>query len=157
MCILIMCRTSIILPNNVMLVLRSFTTKEPLTPKTFNEKVNLAPCVISFALRTLFREKVIQKTPDIVHMCLQNYNVNLDKVRELQLLFNKNNHPICNHLFCILHTRSIAKFVTKSEGIGPINVEYILENCQTAVTRYLILRTVYLIGGNRKTQPLKGW
>jgi len=57
----------------------------------------------------------------------------------------------------LLQFRSTAKFFPKSASIDPINIEYILENCQTAVTRYLILHTVYLIGGNRKTQPLKGW
>lgn len=77
------------LPNSALMVLGSLTTEGPMTPKTLIEKVDLAPRTISFALRTLVREQVIRRTPNLADMRQPIYYVNLEKVRELQLLFNK--------------------------------------------------------------------
>ena len=80
---------SITLPNSAMIVLRSFTTEGPMTPKTLIEKVNLAPRTISFALKTLIDEQMIRKTANFADMRQPIYHVNLEKVRELQLFFDK--------------------------------------------------------------------
>ncbi|MFX1484043.1 MAG: MarR family transcriptional regulator [Promethearchaeota archaeon] len=80
---------SIELPNSALIVLNSLTAEGPMTPKTIIEKVNLAPRTISFALRTLVREQVVKKTPNLADMRQPIYHVNIDKVRELQLLFSK--------------------------------------------------------------------
>jgi DNA-binding MarR family transcriptional regulator len=80
---------SIELPNSALIVLGRLTTEGPMTPKTLIEKVDLAPRTVSFALRTLVRELVIKKIPNFEDMRQPIYYVNMDKVRELRLLFNK--------------------------------------------------------------------
>jgi len=59
-----------------------------MTPKTIIEKVGLAPRTISFALRTLVRERVIRKTPNLADMRQPIYHINMDRVKELQLRFD---------------------------------------------------------------------
>ena len=76
------------LPNSAVLVLGSLVNEGPMTPKTIIEKVGLAPRTISFALRTLVREKVIQKTPNLADMRQPIYHINTEKVKELQLRFD---------------------------------------------------------------------
>jgi DNA-binding MarR family transcriptional regulator len=80
---------SIELPNSALIVLGSLTTDGPMTPKALIEKVDLAPRTISFALRTLVREQIITRTPNFADMRQPIYHVNFEKVRELQMLFNK--------------------------------------------------------------------
>jgi len=77
------------LPHSAILVLGSLVTEGPMTPKTIIEKVGLAPRTISFALRTLVREKVIQKTPNLADMRQPIYHINIEKVKELQLRFDR--------------------------------------------------------------------
>ena len=76
------------LPNSAMLVLGSLAAEGPMTPKTIIEKVGLAPRTISFALRTLVRERVIRKTPNLADMRQPLYHINMDRVKELQLRFD---------------------------------------------------------------------
>jgi DNA-binding MarR family transcriptional regulator len=77
------------LPNSALIVLSSLATDGPMTPKALIEKVDLAPRTISFALRTLVREQIIMKIPNFADMRQPIYHVNMEKVRELQRLFNK--------------------------------------------------------------------
>ena len=76
------------LPNSAILVLSSLTAEGPMTPKTIIEKVGLAPRTISFALRTLFREQIIKKTPNLADMRQPIYHVDVEKVKQLQLRFD---------------------------------------------------------------------
>ncbi len=76
------------LPNSAILVLGSLVTEGPMTPKTIIEKVGLAPRTISFALRTLVRERVIRKTPNLADMRQPIYHINMDRVKELQIRFD---------------------------------------------------------------------
>lgn len=76
------------LPNSAILVLGSLISEGPMTPKTIIEKVGLAPRTISFALRTLVREKVIRKTPNLGDMRQPIYCINIERVKELQLQFD---------------------------------------------------------------------
>jgi DNA-binding MarR family transcriptional regulator len=78
---------SLELPNSAILVLSSLATEGPMTPKTIIEKVGLAPRTISFALRTLVRERVIRKTPNLADMRQPLYHINMERVKELQLRF----------------------------------------------------------------------
>ncbi|MGD9397959.1 MAG: helix-turn-helix domain-containing protein [Candidatus Thorarchaeota archaeon] len=78
---------SLELPNSAILVLGSLAAEGPMTPKTIIEKVGLAPRTISFALRTLVRERVIRKTPNLADMRQPLYHVNMERVKELQLRF----------------------------------------------------------------------
>jgi DNA-binding MarR family transcriptional regulator len=78
---------SLDLPNSAILVLGSLAAEGPMTPKTIIEKVGLAPRTISFALRTLVREQVIRKTPNLADMRQPIYHINMEKVKELQLRF----------------------------------------------------------------------
>ncbi len=80
---------SLDLPNSALIVLGRLANEGPMTPKALIEKVDLAPRTISFALRTLVREQVIRKTPNLADMRQPIYHVNIEKVRELQYLFNK--------------------------------------------------------------------
>ena len=80
---------SIELPNSALIVLDSLASNGPMTPKALIDKVDLAPRTISFALRTLVREQIIMKTPNFADMRQPIYSVNMEKVRELQMLFNK--------------------------------------------------------------------
>ncbi|MHA2024525.1 MAG: MarR family transcriptional regulator [Candidatus Thorarchaeota archaeon] len=80
---------SIDLPNSAMIVLGSLATDGPMTPKALIEKVDLAPRTISFALRTLVREQIITKTPNFADMRQPIYHVNMERVRELQMFFNR--------------------------------------------------------------------
>jgi len=84
---------SIELPNSAMIVLNRLSTEGPMTPKALLEKVDLAPRTISFALRTLVREQIITKTPNFADMRQPIYHVNMEKVRELQMMFNKGQAP----------------------------------------------------------------
>lgn len=59
-----------------------------MTPKTIIEKVGLAPRTISFALRTLVREQVIRKMPNLADMRQPIYHINMERVNELQLKFD---------------------------------------------------------------------
>jgi DNA-binding MarR family transcriptional regulator len=79
---------SLELPNSALLVLGRLAAEGPMTPKTIIEKVGLAPRTISFALRTLVREKVIRKTPNLSDMRQPIYHVDMEKVRELQIRFD---------------------------------------------------------------------
>jgi DNA-binding MarR family transcriptional regulator len=76
------------LPNSAILVLGSLVSEGPMTPKTIIEKVGLAPRTISFALRTLVREQVIRKTPNLADMRQPIYHINMEKVKELQIRFD---------------------------------------------------------------------
>lgn len=76
------------LPNSAILVLGSLVTEGPMTPKAIIEKVGLAPRTISFALRTLVRERVIHKTPNLADMRQPIYHINIEKVKELRLRFD---------------------------------------------------------------------
>ena len=78
---------SLDLPNSAILVLGSLATEGPMTPKTIIEKVGLAPRTISFALRTLVREQVIRKIPNLADMRQPIYHVDMERVKELQLRF----------------------------------------------------------------------
>lgn len=78
---------SLELPNSAILVLGSLATEGPMTPKTIIEKVGLAPRTISFALRTLVREQVIRKIPNLADMRQPIYHVDMERVKELQLRF----------------------------------------------------------------------
>ena len=79
---------SLDLPNSAILVLGSLATEGPMTPKTIIEKVGLAPRTISFALRTLVREQVIRKIPNLADMRQPIYHVDMERVKELQLRFD---------------------------------------------------------------------
>ena len=79
---------SLELPNSALLVLGSLAAEGPMTPKTIIEKVGLAPRTISFALRTLVRERVIRKTPNLSDMRQPIYHVDMDRVKELQIRFD---------------------------------------------------------------------
>ncbi|MFW9788745.1 MAG: MarR family transcriptional regulator [Candidatus Thorarchaeota archaeon] len=76
------------LPNSAILVLGSLVAEGPMTPKTIIEKVGLAPRTISFALRTLVREQVIRKTPNLADMRQPIYHIDMEKVKELKLRFD---------------------------------------------------------------------
>ena len=80
---------SIDLPNSALIVLGSLATDGPMTPKALIEKIDLAPRTISFALRTLVREQIIKKTPNFADMHQPIYHVNMEKVRELRMFFDK--------------------------------------------------------------------
>ena len=77
---------SLDLPNSAILVLGSLATEGPMTPKTIIEKVGLAPRTISFALRTLVREQVIRKIPNLADMRQPIYH-DMERVKDLQLRF----------------------------------------------------------------------
>ncbi|MHA2352556.1 MAG: MarR family transcriptional regulator [Candidatus Thorarchaeota archaeon] len=79
---------SLVLPNSAILVLGSLAAEGPMTPKTIIEKVGLAPRTISFALRTLVREQVIRKTPNLADMRQPIYHIDMERVKELQLRFD---------------------------------------------------------------------
>ena len=79
---------SLDLPNSAMLVLDSLAAEGPMTPKTIIEKVGLAPRTISFALRTLVRERVVRKIPNFSDMRQPIYHVDMGRVKELQLRFD---------------------------------------------------------------------
>ncbi|MFW9835467.1 MAG: hypothetical protein ACFFEK_15810 [Candidatus Thorarchaeota archaeon] len=79
---------SLELPNSALLVLGRLATDGPMTPKTLIEKVGLAPRTISFALRTLVRERIIRKTPNLFDMRQPIYHVNMERVKELQIRFD---------------------------------------------------------------------
>ena len=79
---------SLELPHSALLVLGSLATEGPMTPKTIIEKVGLAPRTISFALRTLVREKVIHKTPNLADMRQPIYHIDMERVKELRLRFD---------------------------------------------------------------------
>lgn len=79
---------SLVLPNSALLVLSSLASEGPMTPKTIIEKVGLAPRTISFALRTLVREKVIRKTPNLADMRQPLYHINMERLNELQIRFD---------------------------------------------------------------------
>lgn len=79
---------SLDLPNSAILVLGSLAAEGPMTPKTIIEKVGLAPRTISFALRTLIREQVIRKTPNLADMRQPIYHVDMERYKELQLRFD---------------------------------------------------------------------
>ena len=78
---------SLDLPNSAILVLSSLTTEGPMTPKAIIERVGLAPRTISFALRTLVRERFIRKIPNLADMRQPIYHVDMDRVKELQHRF----------------------------------------------------------------------
>ncbi|MHA1963995.1 MAG: MarR family transcriptional regulator [Candidatus Thorarchaeota archaeon] len=90
---------SLDLPNSAILVLGSLATEGPMTPKTIIEKVGLAPRTISFALRTLIREKVIRKTPNLEDMRQPIYHADMERVRELQLRFDSGQVSQIPHSF----------------------------------------------------------
>lgn len=79
---------SLELPNSALLVLDRLATEGPMTPKTLIEKVGLAPRTISFALRTLVRERVIRKTPNLADMRQPIYHIDMERFKELQLRFD---------------------------------------------------------------------
>ncbi|MHA3964551.1 MAG: MarR family transcriptional regulator [Candidatus Thorarchaeota archaeon SMTZ1-45] len=79
---------SLELPNSAILVLGRLADEGPMTPKALIEKVGLAPRTISFALRTLVREKVIRKTPNLADMRQPIYHIDMERVRELQIRFD---------------------------------------------------------------------
>jgi DNA-binding MarR family transcriptional regulator len=79
---------SIGLPNSAILVLSSLASEGPMTPKTIIEKVALAPRTISFALRTLVKEEVIRKIPNLTDMRQPIYHIDMERYKEILLRFD---------------------------------------------------------------------
>ena len=76
------------LPRSAIVVLQSLTYDGPMTPRELLERVDLAPRTVTFALRTLFEEEIIGKTPNLMDMRQPIYHVNMKRIRELQLQFD---------------------------------------------------------------------
>lgn len=75
------------LPNSAIIVLSSLTSNGPMTPKSIIKKLKLPSRTVTFALRTLIDEKIVRKIPNLTDMRQPIYHVNLDRVKELQLMF----------------------------------------------------------------------
>ena len=78
---------SIKLPGSALVVLSSLTTKGPMTPKSIKTNVRLPSRTITFALHTLVEERIVRKIPNLADMRQPLYHVDLDRVKELQLMF----------------------------------------------------------------------
>lgn len=78
---------SINLPTSAVIVLSSLTNEGPMTPKSIIKKLKLPPRTVTAALRTLVDERIIKKVPNFNDMRQPIYHVNLERVKELQLMF----------------------------------------------------------------------
>ena len=58
-----------------------------MTPKSIIKKLNLPPRTVTSALRTLVDEEIIRKIPNFDDMRQPIYHVDLERVKELQLMY----------------------------------------------------------------------
>ncbi len=75
------------LPNSAVIVLSSLTFEGPMTPKSIIRVLKLPSRTVTYALRTLVDEDIVRKTPNLDDMRQPIYHVNLERVRELQLMY----------------------------------------------------------------------
>ncbi|MHA2378497.1 MAG: MarR family transcriptional regulator [Candidatus Thorarchaeota archaeon] len=79
---------SIRLPKSAKVVLARLTIDGPMTPKDISDRVDLAPRTVSFALRKLIKEDLCHRIPNLTDMRCPYYRSNMNRVRELNLLFS---------------------------------------------------------------------
>ena len=79
---------SIRLPKSAKIVLARLTVEGPMTPKDISDRVDLAPRSVSFALRKLMKEDLCRKVPNLTDMRCPFYRSNMERVRELNLIFS---------------------------------------------------------------------
>ena len=58
-----------------------------MTPKSIIKKLHLPPRTVTSALHTLIDEKIVRKIPNFDDMRQPIYHVNLERVKELQLMY----------------------------------------------------------------------
>jgi DNA-binding MarR family transcriptional regulator len=78
---------SVELPNSALLVLSSLTAEGPMTPKSIIKKVKMPSRAITFALKTLVKEHIVKKIPNLLDLRQPIYHVDLERVKELRLSF----------------------------------------------------------------------
>ena len=71
------------LPDSALTVFRALTSKGPLTPTEICQNTNLPDRTVSFALRKLVRQGLIQRIPNLHDMRSALYHPILTKVAEL--------------------------------------------------------------------------
>ena len=74
---------SIELPASAMTVLHSLTTRGPMTPTEICHKTELPDRTISFALRKLVRQGLIQRIPNLRDMRSALYHARIEKAKEI--------------------------------------------------------------------------
>ncbi len=75
------------LPKSAVIVLSGLTHEGPMTPKSIIKKLKLPSRTVTYALRTLIDENIVRKIPNLNDMRQPIYHVNIERVKELQLMY----------------------------------------------------------------------
>lgn len=75
------------LTKSTKVVLAKLTKDGPMTPKQIGQKVGLAPRTVTLALKKLVEEKICKRVSNLQDMRQPFYRVDMDKVRELRLMY----------------------------------------------------------------------
>ena len=70
------------IPRSAVVILDQLTTEGPMSPKQIATMSNIPARTVSFALRTLIKEKLCRKVPNLMDMRQPKYHVNDDRVKD---------------------------------------------------------------------------
>jgi DNA-binding MarR family transcriptional regulator len=84
------------LPNSAVMVLQSLTSDGPMTPKALINRISLPSRTITYALRVLLKEKIVKRVPNLADMRQPYYHVDVERVKELQILFQLDRYAYFN-------------------------------------------------------------
>ena len=70
------------IPRSAVVILDQLTTEGPMSPKQIATMSNIPARTVSFALRTLIKEKLCRKVPNLLDMRQPKYHVNDDRVKD---------------------------------------------------------------------------
>ena len=70
-------------PKSTFAILSALICDGPMCPKELSAKLDMAPRTVSFALRTLLREKILRRIPNLHDMRRPKYHVNMDQAKIL--------------------------------------------------------------------------
>jgi DNA-binding MarR family transcriptional regulator len=76
-------------PLSMLVVLHELTHKGPMTPKQLRKEVRLSPRSVSSALRRLTDTDLCKRVPNLSDMRQPLYCANVEKMKELQINFDK--------------------------------------------------------------------
>ncbi len=83
-------------PRSTFAILSALIIDGPMCPKEISAKLEMAPRTVSFALRKLLSEKILQRIPNLYDMRRPKYHVNIISAK--QLMEKYRDTPYTSHI-----------------------------------------------------------
>ncbi|MFW9767465.1 MAG: winged helix-turn-helix transcriptional regulator [Candidatus Thorarchaeota archaeon] len=83
-------------PKSTFAILSALILDGPMCPKEISDKLDMAPRTVSFALRSLMRDQILKRIPNLLDMRRPKYHVNMDQAKLLMEKYK--NTPLTSHV-----------------------------------------------------------